>query len=94
MSPTGIQAQIARSSGQCATNLAMLARIKWFLYNFTQAQHYVTDHIVMTMGSDFQYNSAVVWFKNMDKLIKYVNAEQANGTNINLVQTHSFFFFF
>ena len=48
----------------------------------------------MTMGSDFQYNSAVVWFKNMDKLIKYVNAEQANGTNINLVQTHSFFFFF
>ena len=78
-----------KSPGQCATNLAMLARIKWFRCNFTQAQHYATDHIVMTMGSDFQYNSAVVWFKNMDKLIKYVNAEQANGTNINLVQTLS-----
>jgi hypothetical protein len=41
----------------------------------------------MTMGSDFQYNSAVAWFKNLDKLIKYVNAEQAKGNNINLVHT-------
>ncbi len=39
----------------------------------------------MTMGSDFQYNSAITWFKNMDKLIKYVNAEQSKGSNINLV---------
>ena len=28
----------------------------------------------MTMGSDFQYENAVMWFKNLDKLIKYVNA--------------------
>lgn len=27
----------------------------------------------MTMGGDFQYSDAVMWFKNLDKLIKYVN---------------------
>ena len=25
------------------------------------------------MGEDFNYNNANVWFKNLDKLIKYVN---------------------
>jgi lysosomal alpha-mannosidase len=30
---------------------------------------------MMTMGSDFEYENANLWFKNLDKLIKYVNAE-------------------
>ncbi|CAF3623515.1 unnamed protein product, partial [Rotaria sp. Silwood2] len=38
----------------------------------------------MTMGSDFQYENANEWFKNMDKLIRYVNAQQANGSNVNV----------
>jgi len=29
----------------------------------------------MTMGSDFQYSNAIKWFKNLDLLIKYVNAQ-------------------
>ena len=29
----------------------------------------------MTMGSDFEYENANEWYKNLDKLIKYVNAQ-------------------
>ncbi|KAG8441431.1 hypothetical protein GDO86_006973, partial [Hymenochirus boettgeri] len=49
-----------------------------------QAQKYLSNHIVMTMGSDFQYENALLWFKNMDKLIKLVNAQQSNGSNVNV----------
>ncbi|XP_068460344.1 lysosomal alpha-mannosidase [Clinocottus analis] len=49
----------------------------------SQAKVYRTDHIVMTMGSDFQYENANLWYKNLDKLIRYVNARQANGSRVN-----------
>lgn len=29
----------------------------------------------MTMGSDFQYENAMLWYKNLDKLIHHVNAQ-------------------
>uniref|UniRef100_A0A8C5D3T0 Alpha-mannosidase n=1 Tax=Gouania willdenowi TaxID=441366 RepID=A0A8C5D3T0_GOUWI len=29
---------------------------------------YKTNHIIMTMGSDFQYENANLWYKNLDKL--------------------------
>ncbi|CAE7840742.1 unnamed protein product [Symbiodinium sp. CCMP2592] len=32
-------------------------------------------HIMMTMGSDFQYEDAYTWFYNLDKLIHHVNAD-------------------
>lgn len=38
-----------------------------------QAKSYKTNHIMLTMGGDFQYQNALKWFKNLDKLIKYVN---------------------
>ncbi|KAF3852860.1 hypothetical protein F7725_006215 [Dissostichus mawsoni] len=46
---------------------------------------YKTNHIIMTMGSDFQYENANLWYKNLDKLIRYVNAEQADGGKVNVL---------
>uniref|UniRef100_A0A4W3HPX8 Lysosomal alpha-mannosidase n=1 Tax=Callorhinchus milii TaxID=7868 RepID=A0A4W3HPX8_CALMI len=40
-----------------------------------QAKSYRTNHIIMTMGSDFQFENAHMWYSNMDKLIKYVNTK-------------------
>ncbi|XP_047341830.1 probable alpha-mannosidase At5g13980 isoform X2 [Impatiens glandulifera] len=34
-----------------------------------------TNHIMWTMGTDFQYQYATTWFRNMDKLIHYVNQD-------------------
>ncbi|XP_047319755.1 alpha-mannosidase [Impatiens glandulifera] len=34
-----------------------------------------TDHIMWTMGDDFEYQYAESWFKQMDKLIHYVNKD-------------------
>ncbi|XP_075758546.1 lysosomal alpha-mannosidase [Pelodiscus sinensis] len=50
-----------------------------------QAKLYRTNHIVMTMGSDFQYENANLWYKNMDKLIKHVNAQQLNGSLVHVL---------
>uniref|UniRef100_A0A8D3DGP9 Alpha-mannosidase n=1 Tax=Scophthalmus maximus TaxID=52904 RepID=A0A8D3DGP9_SCOMX len=51
----------------------------------SQATAYKTNHIIMTMGSDFQYENANLWYKNLDKLIRYVNARQGNGSRVNVV---------
>ena len=42
-----------------------------------QASQYKTNHIMLTMGSDFMYENANLWYKNLDKLIKYVKAVSA-----------------
>lgn len=31
---------------------------------------YRTNNVLVTMGEDFNYQSAHMWFKNLDKLIK------------------------
>ncbi|KAJ4807139.1 Alpha-mannosidase [Rhynchospora pubera] len=41
----------------------------------TQANVTRTNHIMWTMGQDFKYQYAESWFKNMDKLIHYVNKD-------------------
>ncbi|KAK2656984.1 hypothetical protein Ddye_010036 [Dipteronia dyeriana] len=41
----------------------------------TQANVTRDNHIMWTMGDDFQYQYAESWFKQMDKLIHYVNKD-------------------
>ncbi|CAJ0583301.1 unnamed protein product, partial [Mesorhabditis spiculigera] len=41
-----------------------------------------TNNVMLLMGSDFQYTNANPWFDNMDKLIKYVNANKSLNVNV------------
>lgn len=55
-----------------------------FVYYFrNMSQHFRTPILMHTMGSDFQYSNAHMYFKNMDKLINYVN-NNAQKYNINI----------
>ncbi|CAF4294608.1 unnamed protein product, partial [Didymodactylos carnosus] len=49
-----------------------------------QAEVYATNHIIMTMGGDFYGQNAHENFKNLDKLIHYVNLQQENGSVVNV----------
>ncbi|XP_041566330.1 lysosomal alpha-mannosidase-like isoform X2 [Drosophila elegans] len=53
-------------------------------YAKEMSEHYVTNHIMVPMGGDFQYEDAKVNYKNMDKLIKYINERQASGSAYNI----------
>ncbi|KAK7262969.1 hypothetical protein RJT34_30552 [Clitoria ternatea] len=51
-------------------------RVKDFIdAALTQANVTRTNHIMWTMGDDFQYQYAESWFKQMDKFIHYVNKD-------------------
>ncbi|KAK6920446.1 Glycoside hydrolase family 38, N-terminal domain [Dillenia turbinata] len=41
----------------------------------SQANITRTNHIMWTMGTDFKYQYAHTWYRNMDKLIHYVNQD-------------------
>lgn len=45
----------------------------YFCYLLLQANITRTNHIMWTMGTDFKYQYAHTWFRQMDKLIHYVN---------------------
>ncbi|KAH8341301.1 hypothetical protein KR059_002196, partial [Drosophila kikkawai] len=53
-------------------------------YIKTMAKSFRANHIMVPMGDDFQFSQAAVNFKNMDKLIKYVNARQLEGSQMNV----------
>ncbi|XP_046734854.1 lysosomal alpha-mannosidase isoform X2 [Diprion similis] len=48
----------------------------------TQQSFYRTNNIIMTMGDDFNYQSAELWFKNLDKLIRYTNDRHGSTVNV------------
>ncbi|CRK93801.1 CLUMA_CG007329, isoform A [Clunio marinus] len=50
----------------------------------TQSELYRTNNIILTMGGDFTYMDAHVYYKNLDKLIRYTNSRQKDGLNVNL----------
>lgn len=51
-------------------------RVKDFIdVAVTQANVTRTNHIMWTMGDDFRYQYAESWFRQMDKLIHYVNKD-------------------
>ncbi|XP_049857125.1 lysosomal alpha-mannosidase-like isoform X1 [Schistocerca gregaria] len=60
-------------------------RVSAFIkYAELQSQYYSSNNIVLTMGGDFTYQDAHMWYKNMDKIIRYVNANKSNGTKLNV----------
>ena len=44
----------------------------------TQQKFYRHNHIMLTMGEDFQWENAREWYKNLDKLMKYT-MEKVSG---------------
>uniref|UniRef100_A0A1W7RA88 Alpha-mannosidase n=1 Tax=Hadrurus spadix TaxID=141984 RepID=A0A1W7RA88_9SCOR len=51
----------------------------------TEATVYRTNNIIMTMGNDFNYQNADTWFKNLDKLMTYINKQLKNESKINVI---------
>ncbi|EDV31826.1 uncharacterized protein Dana_GF14354 [Drosophila ananassae] len=62
------------------------SRVDAFIaYAAEVVEKFRTNHIMIPMGGDFHYEDAEVNFKNMDKLIKYVNERQSSGSRYNII---------
>ncbi|GAM19522.1 hypothetical protein SAMD00019534_026970 [Acytostelium subglobosum LB1] len=46
------------------------------------ASHYTTNNVLIPFGCDFAYIDANLYFKNIDKLIAYINANPQYGINV------------
>ncbi|XP_057335979.1 lysosomal alpha-mannosidase-like [Microplitis mediator] len=59
------------------------AKIAAFVdYCQEQAKYYNTNNIILTMGEDFSYQNANMWFLNMDKLIRYTKEMYGSAVNV------------
>ncbi|XP_049857093.1 lysosomal alpha-mannosidase-like [Schistocerca gregaria] len=58
---------------------------EFIAYIQEQAFYMKTDHVLVTMGGDFHYQEAASWFVSLDKLIKYVNEQQAQGSTLHVL---------
>ncbi|XP_043260159.1 lysosomal alpha-mannosidase isoform X2 [Colletes gigas] len=54
-------------------------RIGEFLsYAQRQATSYQTNNVILTMGEDFNYQDAEMWFINLDRLLRYAREHSSN----------------
>ncbi|XP_073823591.1 lysosomal alpha-mannosidase-like [Musca autumnalis] len=53
-------------------------------YIHKMGSYYRATDLLVPMGDDFNYENAYVNYKNMDKLIKYVNERQLQGAKVNV----------
>uniref|UniRef100_T1PFV0 Alpha-mannosidase n=1 Tax=Musca domestica TaxID=7370 RepID=T1PFV0_MUSDO len=61
------------------------AKVDDFLtYINKMGTYYRATDLLVPMGDDFNYENAYVNYKNMDKLIKYVNERQLQGSKVNV----------
>ena len=47
-----------------------------------QSYMYLPNHILFTFGGDFAWEDAHQWFKNVDKVIKYVNEQVTKSPSL------------
>ena len=47
-----------------------------------QAGNLRTNNVMFTFGSDFQYENAIEWYKNLDKLMMYTMKKVQNMMNV------------
>ncbi|XP_031833177.1 lysosomal alpha-mannosidase II isoform X1 [Nomia melanderi] len=51
-------------------------------YARRQASSYRSNNVIFTMGEDFNYQHAEMWFTNLDRLIRYVRERNSSEVNI------------
>ncbi|KAI5733288.1 hypothetical protein M8J76_010128 [Diaphorina citri] len=69
------------SSGYNAPYLAK-EYLKWVQ---EQAAQFRSDNIPALFGGDFTYQEAEYYYRSLDKMIKYINNMQINGSKVNLL---------
>ncbi|KAI4469648.1 alpha-mannosidase [Holotrichia oblita] len=47
--------------------------------------NYKTNNIIITMGGDFTFMEASIWYSSIDALLRYSNRQQKNGSKYNLL---------
>ncbi|XP_029036014.2 lysosomal alpha-mannosidase isoform X2 [Osmia bicornis bicornis] len=55
---------------------------KFMQYSENQAKVLRTNNVILTMGGDFTYQQAEMYFFNLDKLIRYVREQRGSDVNI------------
>ncbi|KAL4477151.1 hypothetical protein ABPG72_008885 [Tetrahymena utriculariae] len=61
--------------GQVVTQQSVTSKAEEFVQYFKiMNQYYKGNHLLHTMGEDFAYSRANVWYESMDLLIEYINS--------------------